>query len=120
MNATTETEATDVRKELGKIKSIRFGMGGYQDAMIGVTFEIGGQGWGVMDFWGDWGIERSEFAKWSEDDRIQSLGNMVMRVRTLLSDAGKEHLHQLANVPVEVEFKNYSVLKSWRILKEVL
>lgn len=33
------------RKELGKIQSVKFGIGGYQDAMIGLTIGIGGNSW---------------------------------------------------------------------------
>lgn len=36
--------------KLGKINKVKFGSGGYDDAMFGVTFDLGGQGWGVGDF----------------------------------------------------------------------
>ena len=42
-----------------------------------------------------------------------------MRISALLGDAKKTEVSRLAGVPVEVEF-NGNVLKSWRVLKEVL
>ena len=38
-------------KELGKISSVKFGIGGYQDAMFGIffCFELGGGGSGICD-----------------------------------------------------------------------
>ena len=106
-------------KKLGRIKRAEFGAGGYQDVCIGITFELGGDGWGVGDFWGTWATERSLFTKWTEAERIEQLGKMVMRISALLGDAKKTEVSRLAGVPVEVEF-NGNVLKSWRVLKEVL
>lgn len=108
-----------MRKELGKIQSAVFGYGGYQDAMIGVSFILSGEGWGVTDFWGDWAVKRSDGAKWSEDDRIKLLGAMVMRLNTLLSQAKVTEVNELIGIPVEVTFEN-NTLQSWRVLKEVL
>ena len=108
-----------MRKELGKISKATFGYGGYQDAMIGISFTLGGEGWGVCDFWGDWSIKRSEGAKWSEDDRIKLLGAMVMRLNTLLQQAKVSEVNELVGIPVEVTFEN-NTLSSWRVLKEVL
>lgn len=107
------------RKELGKINKVRFGFGGYQDAMIGITFDLGGQSWGVGDFWGQWYRDPDEHCKWTRETQVNSLGEMVLRIRTLLVDAGVESVEQLKGVPVEVSFENMT-LKSWRVLKEVL
>lgn len=105
--------------ELGKIKSVEFGHGGYQDACIGVTFVLGGESWGVSDFWGDWAIERSSHASWTEDGRIKKLGSVTMRIAGLLADAKVSSISQLKGVPIEVTFEG-TTLKSWRVLKEVL
>lgn len=106
-------------KELGKIKSIHFGYGGYQDAQYGVSFVLGGSGWGVSDFWGHWGTKRIGSEKWSEESRITSLGEVAMRLKALLDDAKVQHLDELKGVAVEVIFTDMK-LTSWRILKEVL
>lgn len=113
---------TSDRKEIGKIKSIHFGHGGYQDAMIGVSFTLGSDkgSWGVCDFWGSWAIERSDYCKWTEEDRVKQLGEMVMRINGLLADAKVETLNLLQGVAVECTFKDYNTLASWRILTEVI
>ena len=108
-----------MEKRLGKIKHCQFGEGGYQDACVGVSFTLGGDGWGVGDFWGDWSIDRSDYANWSEEDRIRHLGEMVMRLNALLKSAKKRWVSELVGVPVEVEFDGMA-LKSWRVLTEVL
>lgn len=36
-------------RRLGKIKVVKFGLGGYQDMMIGVNFTLGGESWGELE-----------------------------------------------------------------------
>lgn len=107
------------RKKLGKIRSCEFGHGGYQDACIGVSFDLGGDGWGVSDFWGDWYIECSDHSQWTNSDRVLRLGETVMRLHALLDDAKVGKVSQLKGAPIEVEFEGMA-LKSWRVLKEVI
>lgn len=108
-------------KRIGKIRRVSFGKGGYQDACIGVTFDLGSdkESWGVGDFWGAWSIKRSEYCKWTEEDRIKQLGEMVMRINGILHDAKVTKLEQLAGVPIEATFDD-RMLKEWRILTEVI
>ena len=91
-----------VRKELGKIQSVRFGMGGYQDAMIGIQFDLGGQGWGVSDFWGYW-AEYSSNCKWSLSEQRDYLGDIVLKINKLFKEANKTDINKLVGVPVEIE-----------------
>lgn len=108
---------------LGKIQSVEFGFGGYQNAMMGVSFTLGSDkdGWDCGDFKGWWeiGITVSEHTKWSEEDRNKSYSDTVRFINQLLIDAKKRYLHELKGMPVEVIFENMK-LKSWRILKEVV
>jgi hypothetical protein len=108
-------------KRIGKIQSATFGEGGYQDAMVGLSVTLGSDKdcWGVGDFRGPWAIKRSENAKWTEQDRIQQAGEMVMWVNDILKAAKKRHVAELVGVPVEVEFDGM-VMKSWRVLTEVI
>jgi len=108
-----------MRKEIGKIQKIKFGYGGYQDAMIGVSFTLGGESWGVSDFWGAWAGERCESTQWSEQDRINTLGETSMRISKILDDSKKKDLNDMLNVPIECTFDG-NLLKSWRILTEVI
>lgn len=107
------------RKELGRIARIKFGWGGYQDAMIGLSITLEGKGWGVGDFKGQWGIARTEHAKWSEVERVTQLGELCLYIRDLLNAAHVQTIDKLEGVPVEATFDG-NKLTSWRVLDEVL
>lgn len=107
-------------KKLGKITYIHFGACGYQEAMLGLRIQLGGDGWGVgTDKAGAWTTTISESTKWTHEDRIRGLGEMCWEVHQLLIDAKVESVDKLLNKPVECDFEG-GLLKSWRILKEVL
>jgi hypothetical protein len=108
-----------MRTELGRIQKASFGYGGYQDAMLGLSLTLGGKSWGVSDFKGAWGIERSEYCKWTEEDRLRQLGEACMFLREILQKAGKQTVDDLVGVPIEATFES-NTLKSWRVLDEVL
>lgn len=109
-----------IRTELGKIQKIRYGKCGYQEAMLGLSITLGGEGWGVgADKPGAWTMERTSSTKWTEEDRIKGLGENAMFIFGLLQDAKVDFLDQLVGKPVQCTF-NGNVLDSWRILKEVL
>ena len=109
--------------KIGKIKSISFGFGGYQDAMLGLSIQLGSDkdSWGVHDFKGGWGpqIEWSDRCKWTEADRAAQYAECVRFIGKLLTEANKDDMSRLVNVPVEVQFDG-NTLKSWRILTEVI
>lgn len=111
-----------IKKELGKITKAEFGIGGYQDAMIGLHFAFDGDGWGTStseySTW-DLFIEPTENAKWTEKDRSEIFDKAVRKLSQLLSDSKKRHIGQLVGVPIEATFED-NMLKEWRILKEVL
>lgn len=108
-----------MQMQLGKIKKAAFGWGGYDEAMVGLTVTLGGELWGVSDFWGAWGVEHTEFCKWTEVERRQQLGDVCMRLSELLTKAKVDSVEKLAGIPVEVIFDG-NLLKSWRVLEEVL
>ena len=76
-------------------------------------------GRGASATFGAWAIKRSDYCKWTEEDRVRQLGEMVMRLNALLQDAKVTHVGELVGVPVEVTFDGMT-LQSWRVLKEVL
>lgn len=110
---------SSTRTELGRIQKISFGWGGYQDAMLGVSITLGGKSWGVGDFKGAWGVERSERTQWTEADRLRELGEACMWVKDMLTKAKVQTLDQLKDVPIEATFDG-NKLVSWRVLEEVL
>lgn len=106
--------------KIGKIRSISLGYGGYQDAMFGLSVELGSKDWGVGDFKGFWSMELdSKGCKWTEKDREKAFADTMKFVNELLKKAKKNHLGELKGIPVEVTFEHQR-LKSWRILQEVL
>jgi len=110
-----------MEKRIGKIKKVSFGFGGYQDAQLGLSLTFGSdkEAWGVQTFHGAWGVDRSDHAKWTEDDRLKQLGETCMKLRDLLQDAKVQTVNELQGIPVEVTF-DMNMLKDYRILTEVL
>jgi hypothetical protein len=111
-----------MEKKLGKIKSVKFGIGGYQDCQLGIHFTLGGDAWGVNDGKSVWDPERikcTEYSKWTEEDRTKQINDMVRYVSSLLKDAKVESVNDLQGIPIECSFDG-SMLKEWRILTEVL
>lgn len=106
------------RVELGKIKKLTVGIGGYQDAQLGVSVELGGSGWGVCDFFGTWATH-TERCKWTPAEQRGILADTMLRIRDLLADANVATTDKLIGKPIEATFDG-GILKSWRILKEVL
>jgi len=111
-----------VRKELGKIQSVTFGLGGYQDACLGIHITLGGESWGVSSTKSTWDsnmIKHSEYTHWTEQDRDKSFAEIMRYVSDLLAAAKVTSVDKLKGVPVEAEFDG-NLLKSWRVLAEVL
>jgi len=99
-----------VKKEIGKILSIDFGFGGYQDAMLGFSVVLGrSSGWQTLDFRGFFG----------RPDAAELFSEIAQWAGKLLTDAEKKKLSSLVGVPVEVTFDG-NALHSWRILTEAL
>ena len=111
-----------MEKRLGKIESVRFGLGGYQDACLGLSVTLGTKGWVVGDFKGSWdaeSIKRTESTKWTEEERSKGYDETMRYLSKLLKDAKVDSVDKLKGVPVEVTFDG-NTLKEWRILTEVI
>lgn len=105
-------------RELGKIKGVKLGYGGYDDAMFGVSFQIGMGSSGFGDFWGVWAVRPQE-AKWTLEEHRKSLADVMFRLLELMDKAKVRSLDELVGVPIETEWEDMR-LKSWRVLTEVL
>ena len=102
----------ETEKKIGKIISARFGLGGYDDAMIGISFSLGNDSWGVQDFWGQWA---------DNSEHIICNKAAAMSLTALFKDAKKGTLDELAGIPVEVTFDGPGgKLLTWRVLTEVI
>ena len=110
-----------MEKRLGKISSATFGYGGYQDAQFGLSIGIEAPGWGVGDFKGAWStdIKVDKHTQWTEEDRSKHFADTMRFLNDLLRKAKVRDVSKLRGIPVEVEFDG-TLLKSWRILEEVL
>lgn len=110
-----------IEKRIGKIKSVSFGWGGYQDAQLGITFDLGSnkESWGVGDFWGIWGNDPDKYAKWTTEEQVKIFGKMVKRIGKILSESNMTSIDKLIGKPIEVSF-DQNMLKSWRILTEAI
>lgn len=111
-----------MEKALGKIESVSFGYGGYQDMQFGLTVTLSFRGMGCIDFIeGGWSedVKVDKYTKWTETDRSNQRVEMVKKINKLLKDANVNSIDQLKGKPIEVTNEGLK-LKSWRILTEVL
>ncbi len=119
---TNDHQKITTEKRLGKIKSAKFGIGGYQDCMIGLFVVLDGNGWAVCSSKCAWDaelIKHSEHCKWTEADRSKQYDEIMRFLSKTLSDAKVSSVDKLAGIPIEAEFDGMT-LKSWRILTEVI
>lgn len=114
---------SEIETKHGKIESIYFGLGGYQDAQLGVHVSLSGSGWGVgssgPSTWDPESIPHSDHCRWSEQDRDDTLAKGARWLSKLLKDAKVDRVDKLKGKPVVCEFEG-QMLKSWRIFTEVL
>ena len=111
-----------IEKKLGKLEGVKFGLGGYQDACIGLSVTISGAGWGVADNKSVWDfnlVECTKYCNWTEEDRADQCKSIMKFISDLLNDAKVNSIDKLNGIPVEAEFDGMN-LKSWRVLTEVL
>jgi len=111
-----------MEKRLGKIESVTFGHGGYQDVMIGINVTLSGSGWGVCDSKSEWDAEIvkcDKFCKWTEAGRDKNYAEIIRFLSKLLKDAKVSSVEKLKGTPVEVTFDG-NILKDWRVLTEVV
>lgn len=106
---------------LGKIQNIRFGLGGYDDAMLGISFTLGSdkECWGTHEFIGTWVSPPSEHANWTIESQTKLWGEMVRHIGSLLNDAKVGDIQKLIGKPIEAIFKD-NTLKEWRLLTETI
>jgi hypothetical protein len=110
--------------KLGKISSVKFGLGGYQGAMIGLHLSFSfDECCGISDSvgaaWDPETIECDKHSEWSESDRDRALSNLMREVSKLLDQAKVTDINDLKGKPVELKLDGMK-LSSWRILTEVL
>ena len=110
-----------IEERIGKIKSVKFGFGGYDDTQFGLGVSLGSDkdSWGVGSFDGYWSMKPTTNAQWNIEDQDAGFALTCRNIMALLKDAKITDVSDLAGVPVSVTFEG-NVLKSWRILTEAL
>jgi hypothetical protein len=108
-----------MNKVLGKISSVRFGSGGYQDAQFGIWFSFEGDGCGCGYGRGVWQGDPSSHANWSMTDKQKVMGEVMLYIEKIMEQAKCSEVHELKGKPVELSFEG-NRLADWRILTEVI
>lgn len=94
-----------MKKELGKISSVSFGLGGYQNATLGlhVTLEFGGGGCAdTISAWDCSQVKCHEYSEWTEEDRSKQYDDIMRKLSELLHKAKVDTVDQLKGMPIEV------------------
>ncbi len=109
-----------MRKELGKIASVKMGFIGYQDCEFGLSLTLSGKSWGVCtQLSGGWFKEPGEHTKWTVEDQRNNFANVAYKIIELLKTAKVEDVEDLVGKPIEAQFDGMK-LNDWRILEEVI
>ena len=103
------------KKELGKIEKVNLG---YYDGRFGITFDLFAGEWNVTDFWGTWAM-RSDHAQWTLADQDKIFVDSWRKLMKIMEEAKVDDFHKLVGKPIEVTTDGM-MLKSWRILTEVI
>lgn len=118
-NKGADISPIDLETKLGKIESVSFGV---EDGRLGLhfTFTFGSTGcvW-YETIWDFATVERTEYSKWTEMEHEQEAVELMKKISNYLSDAKVSNIQDLKNRPIEATFEG-RMLKSWRILTEVL
>lgn len=109
--------------KIGKIHSIKIGFADYKDCQLGISVIIFGGGkdlFALFDFKGFWSGLPDSNAQWTIQDQRNALGDALLWLGEILKLTGKKTVEELVGVPVEVTFEDNMVMKSWRVLEEVI
>lgn len=102
-------------KFLGKIERARLVR---EDGRFGFVFDLSSAGGSTTDARVVWET-RPDRAQWTLQERADQMAHIMARVMLIMAEAKKHDFAQLTGVPIEVEFDG-NMLKSWRVLTEVL
>jgi hypothetical protein len=112
-----------VDKQLGKISRAKFGIGGYQDAMLGLWLSFEWPGGGVSppteNVWAYGLVDPSPKAVWDETDRTKGCARVLKQLCDILAKAKVDTVDELVGIPVEITFES-GRCTGFRVLEEVL
>ena len=106
-------------KHKGKISSIYFGLGGYQESMLGLhicfSFEMHKFICTSDAYWDYYSVEHTERSKWTEQSRLARYARINCNISELLNKAKVRELGQLKNKEVTLTMDGLN-LYSWELI----
>ena len=111
-----------MEKKLGKIDLVKFGLVGYQGAMLGLSITFNSGSYGVSSEKCTWDcnmVKHTDNCKWTEEDRSRQFDEIMRFISDLLYNAKVDNIMKLSGKPVELTFEG-NLLKDWRILTECI
>jgi len=110
-------------KHLGRIDHVHFGLGGYQESMLGLhicfSFDHSSGICATKSTWDYATINHTQNCKWTEQSRMDKYADIMRFISNTLNLAKVRSIGDLRNIPVEVRLDGNN-LYDWRILTEVL
>ena len=110
-------------KYLGKIERIKFGLCGYQDQMLGIRLTLNfndSESVHERCFWDYNKVKNDNNCKWDEESRSAKVIKIMRYISDLMAKAKVDNVNDLVGIPIEVECEDMEVVKSFRVLEEVL
>lgn len=107
---------------LGKLSDVKFGICGGNNLFIGLSVTITSGVWGVqseLSAVDPVKVVHADHSDWTEEERDDGCVTLVKHISRLLDDAKVSSIEELNGIPVEATFDG-NVLKSWRVLTEVI
>ena len=107
------------RKSIGKISSVSFGFGGYQDVQFGVSLCVDTEsGCACTGKW-MWTNKPDKHTKWTVADQDKEYAKIMRYAIKLMTDAKVVNIQDLKGIPIEATWKG-NWLEEIRVLTEVI
>lgn len=108
-----------MKSSIGRITSVSFGLGGYNEAEIVMSLTISFKGSGVTaTVSGGWADNvPTAHAKWTKESTYKTRSEMLDKIIESLKLAQVDDIQGLNGRLVSCDF-DFNVLKDWRILTE--
>lgn len=107
---------------IGTIKSAEFGLGGSQEAQLGLHLVVNFDGADYIltrTYWDSERIHNSEYTMWSEEDRSVSYDEIMRFLSKILNTVKVNYVSELKGKRVSILFSdNDGNLVTWNILKD--
>jgi len=108
-----------MNKSIGKITSVCFGFGGYQDVQFGISIGVDTEsGCACTGIW-VWTSKPDKHTKWTIIDQNNYYAKIMRYIIKLMKDAKVDNIEDLKGKPIEATWDG-QYLKSIRILTEVI